>query len=101
MVITLNKKWEWITDMLLGFEFTRTDREKGEKVFVPLDKIVSVTKTYKRDLITNKKLKPQGALVQLTNRTDMLVKENYEDILEKWLDSTQKYDKIDVLDSSQ
>ena len=73
-------------EVLIGFEFTRADGEKDEKVFVPLDKILYVTEMHYRDLITNKKTKPSGAKIHLLNGHSMLVEENYSDIINKWLE---------------
>ncbi len=72
-------------EVLTGFEFTRADGEKDEKVFVPLDKILYVTETYDRDLITNEKTKPHRARVHLLNGYSMLVEQDYKGILNKWL----------------
>ena len=72
--------------MLIGFEFTRVDGVEDRKVFIPLDKILYVTETHDRDLITNKKTKPSRAKIHLLNGYSVLVEENYSDIINKWLE---------------
>lgn len=88
--------------MLIGFEFTRVDYREKVKVFVPLDKILYVEELYERDLITGERTEEvrEGARVHLVTKENMLVEEDYQNILERWMTGTNEPVEPDIFDLS-
>ena len=79
--------------MLIGFEFTVVEHSDERKVFVPLDKIEYIEQRYKKEPITGAvEGIEEGCMVHLTGRRfSFVVKEDYTDILEKWLNNTNEH----------
>ena len=79
--------------MLIGFEFTVVEHSDERKVFVPLDKIAYIEQLYEKEPITNAvKGIGEGCMVHLSGRRhSFVVKEDYTDILEKWLNNTNEH----------
>jgi hypothetical protein len=69
--------------MLIGFQLTKSI---GDKVFIPIDKILYLTRTTAHDLISQKHTGHKGTLVHLVDGSHMYVEEDYEDMIEMWLD---------------
>ncbi len=79
--------------MLIGFEFTVVEHSDERKVFVPLDKIAYIEQLYEKEPITNAvKGIGKGCMVHLSGRRySFAVKEDYSDVLEKWLNNTNEH----------
>ena len=86
--------------MLIGFEFTLTYDE--HKTFVPLSHIVRVEQRDTIEPVTATVNGTAGATIFLTNNSTIDVVEDYEDVVDKWMDlyDEEEY-STGVLDLSQ
>lgn len=88
-----NRRRNKMNNKLIGFEFTRLEGMGGykSKMFVPLDKIIYVEELYEHDIITGKrtgKTQPGARIHLVGHRAAILIREDYTDILDKWLNGT-------------